>query len=42
MNTLISIVIASLEKVGIGALLFLGAYTSNVCLGACPRVKAEG
>ena len=26
MNALISIVIANLEKVGIGALLFLGAY----------------
>ena len=42
MNALISIVIANLEKVGIGALLFLGAYMSNVCLGARRRVKIEG
>ena len=42
MNALISIVIANLEKVGIGALLFLGAYMSNVCLGAWRSVKIEG
>ena len=42
MNTLISIVIANLEKVGIGALLFLGAYVSNICLGAWRSVKIEG
>ena len=42
MNTLISIVIANLEKVGIGALLFLGAYMSNICLGAWRSVKIEG
>ena len=42
MNALISIVIANLEKVGIGALLFLGAYVSNVCLGAWRSVKIEG
>ena len=42
MNALISIVIANLEKVGIGALLFLGAYTSNICLGAWRSVKIEG
>ena len=42
MNALMSIVIANLEKVGIGALLFLGAYMSNVCLGAWRSVKIEG
>ena len=42
MNALIPIVIANLEKVGIGALLFLGAYLSNVCLGAWRSVKIEG
>ena len=42
MNALMSIVIANLEKVGIGALLFLGAYISNVCLGAWRSVKIEG
>ena len=42
MNALISIVIANLEKVGIGALLFLGAYMSNICLGAWRSVKIEG
>ena len=42
MNVLIPIVIANLEKVGIGALLFLGAYMSNVCLGAWRSVKIEG
>lgn len=42
MNTLISIIIANLEKVGVGALLFLGAYLSNVCLGVWRNVKIEG
>ena len=42
MNALISVVIANLEKVGIGALLFLGAYMSNICLGAWRSVKIEG
>ena len=42
MNALISIVIINLEKVGIGALLFLGAYMSNVCLGAWRSVKIDG
>ena len=42
MNALMSIVIANLEKVGIGALLFLGAYMSNICLGAWRSVKIEG
>ena len=42
MNALMSIVIANLEKVGIGVLLFLGAYLSNICLGAWRSVKIEG
>ena len=42
MNALMSIIIANLEKVGIGALLFLGAYLSNICLGAWRSVKIEG
>ena len=42
MNALIPIVITNLEKVGIGALLFLGAYMSNICLGAWRSVKIEG
>ena len=42
MSEIIRIVIANLEKVGIGALLFLGAYMSNICLGAWRSVKIEG
>lgn len=42
MNEIMTIVLLNLEKVGIGALLFLGAYVSNVCLGAWRNVKIEG
>ena len=42
MNALMSIVVANLEKVGIGVLLFLGAYLSNICLGVWRNVKIEG
>ena len=42
MNSLMSIVIDNLEKVGIGVLLFLGAYLSNICLGVWRNVKIEG
>ena len=42
MSEIFQIVIENLEKVGIGALLFLGAYLSNVCLGAWRSVKIEG
>ena len=42
MSEIFQIVIENLEKVGIGALLFLGAYISNVCLGAWRSVKLEG
>ena len=39
---IVTIVIDNLEKVGIGVVLFLGAYLSNVCLGAWRNVKIEG
>ena len=39
---IVTIVIDNLEKVGIGVVLFLGAYLSNVCLGAWRSVKIEG
>ena len=39
---IVNIVIGNLEKVGFGALLFLGAYLANVCLGAWRNVKIEG
>ena len=42
MSNLVMIVVDNLEKVGIGALLFLGAYMSNVCLGAWRSVKIDG
>ena len=42
MTEIFQIVIENLEKVGIGALLFLGAYMSNICLGAWRSVKIEG
>ena len=42
MSSLVMIVVDNLEKVSIGALLFLGAYISNVCLGAWRSVNIEG
>lgn len=39
---MINIVFANLEKVGIGVALFMGAYVSNMCLGAWRNVKIEG
>ena len=42
MNELPRVVVDNLAKVGMGALLFLGAYMSNVCLGAWRSVKIEG
>ena len=39
---IMTIVVDNLEKVGIGVVLFLGAYLSNVCLGAWRNVKIEG
>lgn len=42
MNDIITLVITNLEKVGIGATLFLGAYLANIGLGAWKNVKVEG
>lgn len=39
---IMAIVINNLEKVGMGVALFLGAYLSNMCLGAWRNVKIEG
>ena len=39
---IMTIIIDNLEKVGIGVVLFLGAYLSNICLGAWRSVKIEG
>ena len=39
---IMAIVVGNLEKVGIGVVLFLGAYLSNICLGAWRNVKIEG
>lgn len=35
-------VLDNFEKVGFGVVLFLGAYVSNICLGAWRNVKIEG
>lgn len=39
---IMTIAVTNLEKVGIGVLLFLGAYLSNICLGVWRNVKIEG
>ena len=39
---IMTIIIDNLEKVGIGVVLFLGAYLSNICLDAWRSVKIEG
>nr|DAT89714.1 MAG TPA: hypothetical protein [Caudoviricetes sp.] len=39
---MMNIIFANLEKVGIGVVLFMGAYVSNMCLGAWRNVKIEG
>lgn len=39
---IMTIIVANLEKVSIGVLLFLGAYLSNICLGVWRNVKIEG
>ena len=39
---MIELIISNLEKVGLGVLLFLGAYASNMLLGAWRSVKIEG
>ena len=42
MNEIFNIVLLNLEKVGIGVVLFLGAYLANILLGAWSNVKIEG
>lgn len=42
MNDIIVLVVSNLEKVGIGAGLFLGAYLANILLGIWTNVKIEG
>ena len=42
MNEIMTVVIVNLEKVGIGAALFLGAYLANILLGIWSNVKIEG
>ena len=39
---LLNIVLTNLEQVGIGVVLFLGAYLSNMGLGAWRSVKVNG
>lgn len=42
MNEIFNLVIFNLEKIGIGAILFLSAYVANILLGAWKNVKIEG
>lgn len=42
MNEMMIMILANLEKVGVGILLFLGAYVANMALGAWRNVKIEG
>lgn len=37
-----NLILMNLEKVGVGVLIFLGAYIANMCLGAWKNVKIEG
>ena len=39
---IVNLIILNLEKVGIGVVLFLGAYLANMGLGAWKNVKIEG
>lgn len=39
---MIDIILMNLEKIGIGAALFLGAYIANILLGIWANVKIEG
>lgn len=39
---MLNIILMNLEKVGIGATLFLGAYIANILLGIWSNVKIEG
>lgn len=42
MKDVVSILVTNLEKIGFGAILFLAAYLSNMCLGAWRSVKIQG
>lgn len=42
MDNLITLILTNLEKVGIGIALFMGAYLSNMGLGAWKNVKIDG
>ena len=42
MDNILILILTNLEKIGVGIGLFLGAYVSNVCLGAWRSVKIEG
>ncbi len=42
MNEIVLAIVNNLESIGIGALLFLGAYVSNIGLGIWKNVKIEG
>ena len=39
---ILNLILMNLEKVGVGVLIFLGAYIANMCLGAWKNVKIEG
>lgn len=42
MNEILNLILMNLEKVGIGVVIFLGAYIANMCLGMWKNVKIEG
>lgn len=42
MNDIITLILTNLEKVGVGAGLFLCAYLANIFLGIWSNVKIEG
>lgn len=42
MNDIVVLILANLEKVGLGISLFLCAYLANMALGAWKNVKIEG
>ena len=42
MQDITMLLLLNLEKIGFGAVLFLAAYLSNMCLGAWRNVKIEG
>lgn len=42
MNDILMLIVSNLEKVGIGAAIFFGAYLANMALGAWRNVKIDG